>query len=154
MTGRAPQKSRAWSEVIRGPWPENSRSKGRKTACVQGRMEVKVKSHSSTRCGIRRSSDVRRSVWSRELKPVVSRSRRSSTTKFGARFWIQRWRWVLLLLTQTQQDQCTRSYVTSLLKSSTGNLKSSPSKIINNLTFKKGHASSAVMLLSPYFASS
>ena len=30
--GRAPQNSRACSVVMRGPWPENSRSKGRKTA--------------------------------------------------------------------------------------------------------------------------
>jgi len=30
--GRAPQKESAWSDVIRGPWPENSRSRGRKTA--------------------------------------------------------------------------------------------------------------------------
>ncbi len=60
--GRAPQKERAWSCVMRGPWPENSRSSGRKTACIYGKMDVNVKSHSSTRCGISRSSEVRRSV--------------------------------------------------------------------------------------------
>lgn len=32
--GSAPQKERAWSCVIRGPCPENSRSSGRKTACM------------------------------------------------------------------------------------------------------------------------
>ena len=47
--GRAPQKSRAVSGDMRGPWPENSRSRGRKTACMYGRMEVNVKSHISTR---------------------------------------------------------------------------------------------------------
>ena len=47
--GRAPQKSRAWSTVMRGPHPENSRSRGRKTACMYGRIDVKVKSHISTR---------------------------------------------------------------------------------------------------------
>ena len=32
--GSAPQNSRACSGVMRGPWPENSRSKGRNTACM------------------------------------------------------------------------------------------------------------------------
>jgi hypothetical protein len=32
--GIAPQKSRAVSEGMRGPWPENSRSRGRNTACM------------------------------------------------------------------------------------------------------------------------
>lgn len=34
VMGKAPQKERAWSGVIRGPRPENSRSRGRKTACM------------------------------------------------------------------------------------------------------------------------
>ena len=57
--GRAPQNSRAASGDMRGPWPENSRSRGRKTACIQGRTVVNVKSHNSTKCGMRRSSGVR-----------------------------------------------------------------------------------------------
>lgn len=32
--GKAPQKSRAVSGGMRGPWPENSRSRGRNTACM------------------------------------------------------------------------------------------------------------------------
>jgi hypothetical protein len=92
VDGNAPQKSRACSGDMRGPWPENSRSRGRKTACMYGRRDVNVKSHISTRCGMRRSSGVRLSVWSRDEKPVWRRSRRSSTIRFGARFWMQRWR--------------------------------------------------------------
>lgn len=84
--GSAPQKSRAVSEGIKGPWPVNSRSRGRKTACIYGRIEVKVKSHISTRRGMRRSSGVRRNAWSSEPNPVERRSRRSSTIMFGARF--------------------------------------------------------------------
>jgi hypothetical protein len=53
---------------------------------MYGRREVNVKSHISTRCGMRRSSGVRLSVWSRDEKPVWRRSRRSSTIRFGARF--------------------------------------------------------------------
>ena len=34
VDGKAPQKSRACSGDMRGPWPENSRSRGRKTACM------------------------------------------------------------------------------------------------------------------------
>lgn len=83
--GRTPQKSRAWSSDMSGPRPENSKSRGRKTACMYGRTEVKVKSHISTRWGISRSSGVRRRVWSKELKPVLSSSRRSSTMRLGAR---------------------------------------------------------------------
>jgi len=92
VDGKAPQKSRACSEDMRGPWPENSRSRGRKTACMYGRIEVKVKSHISTRWGMRRSSGVRLRVWSRDEKPVFRRSRKSSTMRFGPRFWMQRWR--------------------------------------------------------------
>ena len=52
------------------PVPLNSRSRGRKTACRKGRMVVKTTSHISTRCGMRRSSGMCRSVWSSEPKPV------------------------------------------------------------------------------------
>lgn len=56
--GRAPQKSCAASGDIKGPWPLNSRSRGKNTACMYGKTDVNVKSHISTRCGMRRSSGV------------------------------------------------------------------------------------------------
>lgn len=44
---REDQKVAAWGALMRGPRPANSRSRGRKTAVMKGRMEVKVKSHIS-----------------------------------------------------------------------------------------------------------
>ncbi len=85
------KKSRACAEVRKGPFPENSRSRGKKTACMYGRMEVKVKSHISTRCGINRSSGIRWSEASRDVKPVEKRSTRSSRMLMNDLFWMQRW---------------------------------------------------------------
>jgi hypothetical protein len=50
-----PQNSAACACVMI-PDPRNSRSKGRNTACKNGKMVVNTTSHISTRCGIRRSS--------------------------------------------------------------------------------------------------
>lgn len=98
VEGSAPQNSRACSDDMTVPFPANSRSRGRKTACMYGRIDVNVKSHISTRWGMRRSSGVRRRVRSRDEKPVVRRSRKSSMIRLGDLFWKQRWKCVLVML--------------------------------------------------------
>ena len=48
-TGRAPQNSAASRELIIDPRPLNSRSSGRKTACIKGRIVPNTECHISTR---------------------------------------------------------------------------------------------------------
>src|SRR5687767_2748332 len=84
-----PQKSRACSRDMIVPHPDTSRSRGRNTAWIYGRIEVNVKSHSSTNVGMKRSSGAFRRVLSKEEKPAAKRSLRSSSMLYGDRLWMQ-----------------------------------------------------------------
>lgn len=85
-SGIAPQNSEASLALIMAPRPLNSRSRGRNTAWMKGRMCPKTMTHTSTSFGTRRSSGTRRRVWAIEEKPVCSNSRRSSIRTTGALF--------------------------------------------------------------------
>lgn len=129
----APQKSAASLGVMIVPRPLNSRSRGRKTACMNGRMVLKTSIHMATRCVTSRSSGICRKVCSKDKNPVCSSSFKSSIMTVGARRWIHRFK-------------CTE---TKALKSSIGGRGSSPSKMCRRRALRRGHASSGVMPGTP-----
>ena len=58
----APQKSAASRAVMTGPRPLNSRSKGKNTACMKGKIVLNTSIHIETRCGTSLSSGMVRKV--------------------------------------------------------------------------------------------